>query len=391
MNIPIVVVAYNRKNSLFRLLNSLNEGYFESNDVELIISIDCGDNQDVYNIANDFIWKHGIKKVIYHNEKLGLQKHVLKCGDLVKKYEAIIMLEDDLYVSKFFYLYALQAYQFVIDKKQVGGVSLYNHKMHNELFLPFSPIEDGYDNWYFQFASSWGQMWTKEQWVNFRKWLDYNWNYDFFNNLRIPNHIKKWGNNSWLKYNIAYLIETNKYFLYPRISLTTNFSEIGTNHKVSDTNYQVELFCGDNKNYKWCFSKIENSSAVYDAFYENDRIKYDGKHVEVDLYGVKPVPVSESLFLTCCVIDGAKCIKTYGRILRPHDMNVLNVYPGSDFRLYEIKGNEIKHSFTNNNKIQRNKYYIKELSYNNLKILVLLFFKETITKIRNKVRIRKYK
>src|SRR5574344_1345043 len=98
-DIPIVVVAYNRLESLKRILASLSRGEYPREPVELIISIDRGDNQEVLQYADAFPWPHGEKRVIYRPENLGLKRHILTCGDLTQDHDGIILLEDDLVVS----------------------------------------------------------------------------------------------------------------------------------------------------------------------------------------------------------------------------------------------------------------------------------------------------
>ena len=156
--LPVVVVAFNRARSLKRLLSSLNDAAYIVDDVPLIISIDKGENnQDVLAVAEAFVWKHGEKKVIYQDKNLKLRKHVLQCGDYALKYGNVIVLEDDLYVSKYFYQYAEAALKFTQGNDRIGGISLYNHRFNVEASEPFEAVDDGYDNWYFQFASSWGE------------------------------------------------------------------------------------------------------------------------------------------------------------------------------------------------------------------------------------------
>ena len=115
-DIPIVVVAYNRIESLKRILGSLLQAEHPDQGTELIISIDRGDNADVLDYANAFSWPFGEKQVIYQEENLGLKRHILKCGGLTRAHDGIILLEDDLYVSPDFYRYALECYDFVADK-----------------------------------------------------------------------------------------------------------------------------------------------------------------------------------------------------------------------------------------------------------------------------------
>ena len=47
---PIVVVAYNRANSLKRILKFISQGFYPDGNIPLIISIDKGDNDDVIKI-----------------------------------------------------------------------------------------------------------------------------------------------------------------------------------------------------------------------------------------------------------------------------------------------------------------------------------------------------
>ena len=183
MNNPVIVcVAFNRKKSLVRLLKSLDNAKYEEK-VKLIISIDKGDNEEVVNYANKFQWNYGEKEIIYQEINLGLKKHILKCGDLTEKYGSIILLEDDLYVSPYFYDYAKQAINFYKEDENISQISLYKYPVNNFTKDMFLALEDGSDNFFMTVASSWGQIWTYKQWKDFRKW--FRWNYSFWNNGRI--------------------------------------------------------------------------------------------------------------------------------------------------------------------------------------------------------------
>ncbi|NMD70181.1 hypothetical protein HHO41_07745 [Bacillus sp. DNRA2] len=96
-NIAIVVVAYNRVNSLSRLLTSLKRANYFGLHTPLIISIDKSQNKDVAICANNFEWPFGEKHVIEHPNRLGLRNHVLFCGNLSRDYDAVVVLEDDCF------------------------------------------------------------------------------------------------------------------------------------------------------------------------------------------------------------------------------------------------------------------------------------------------------
>lgn len=336
---PIVIVAYNRPKSLLRLLRSINNANYPSKEIDLIISIDKAENnEEVLEIANNFIWEYGKKLVKYNEINLGLRKHILKCGDISKKYGSVIILEDDLYVSSNFYNYSLQALKFSDDKNYVGGISLYNHmiNVHNREF--FIPIEDGYDNWFFQFASSWGQAWSKLQWENFKEW--YSKNQELKSRKNIPTNVSSWSDKSWLKFYIAYLIKENKYFIYPKISLTTNFSDAGTHVGKDGTGFQVPLAHLKNKEYQ--FSNLKISNSVYDAFYENQTLhaylSLNKEEVCIDLYAYKPKPM-ERYWLTTKILD-YKVLNSFGRSLKPIDMNIIENIKGEEIFLYDTSSSQ---------------------------------------------------
>lgn len=320
----IVVVAYNRVDSLSRLLNSLNIANVELN-TRLVISIDYSGDLSVTNYANNFEWDYGEKVVITHDENLGLRKHVLLCGDLTAKYGAIILLEDDLVVSPMFYQYTQQALDFYQDNSLVGGISLYNHKYNVNAHQTFEPLIDGFDNYWLQFASSWGQAWTAKQWEDFKCWYD-NENITLLVTDDVPENVVNWPESSWLKYFIKYLVITNKYFIYPRDSLTANFSDIGTNVLKKDYTFQVSL-CLSKKNF--VFSNIAESNAIYDVFFEispkvlkkfNKALEmYD---FEVDLYGNKQFDNIKTEYLLSNKEIVGKPILSFARELRPHDFNI---------------------------------------------------------------------
>ena len=64
MNISICCIAYNRVDSLKRLLNSLEQADYGVNKPTLIISIDKSSTAVVEKYANEYCWKFGDKLFI---------------------------------------------------------------------------------------------------------------------------------------------------------------------------------------------------------------------------------------------------------------------------------------------------------------------------------------
>jgi len=339
----IVAIAYDRPGSLSRLLASLAKADYPSGvSVPLVISIDKSDSDDVVKVAKEFNWEHGQKVVIERNPRMGLKQHVLTCGDLTEEYGSIIVLEDDLFVSPSFYEYSLKALRFTEGDERVGAISLYNHLFNVHARKSFIAIDDGYDNWYFQMASSWGQAYSKSQWTRFREWYDINKDVDL-HKTEIPANISGWSDKSWLKYYIAYLIDTDKYAFYPRISYTTNFGDVGSHAVKADADLQVPL-CGRVKKLEVNFSTVEQSEAVYDAFFENTRVR---SGAIVDLYGMKPVERmvrennanKENKEIKEVISSQSlpyECIKTYGKQMRPVDANIVYEVSGKELFLYDV-------------------------------------------------------
>ena len=384
-DIPIVVVAYNRIDSLKRILGSLLKAEYPM-PAKLIISIDRGDNADVLSFAEAFSWPFGEKQVIYQEKNLGLKAHILKCGNLTQQHDGIILLEDDLYVSPDFYRYAQECYAFVLGKSRIAGVALYNHRLSQLTEKVFEPLDDGFDNWYFQYACSWGQLWTREQWAAFQIWLEQNGDYDFAASPRIPAHIKGWGKNSWLKYHIAYTIEENKLFLYPRIARTTCFSDAGVNFSYKMNWFQVPLMQGG-RGRPLCLSEPEQSRAVYDAWMENLWLRkaLNRDSLCIDLYGSKEHFEGKKYLLSSAPVENARVVERFGREMRPQEWNVLEKVPGDRIRLYELTPSSRKQPISRADRKEDAEYFIRGISYPYKKTIFAMFTQETVAKLRKKL------
>lgn len=345
MKLLIVVVAFNRPNSLNRCLSSLAKIKNDNSiKIDLAISIDRYKTLDSYennfecvSIAREYNWKNGKKSVIQHAENLGLRKHILSCGSLVENYDAILMLEDDIVISEHALNYVFDSYQFYKDDLKIAGFSLYNHKknfLNNE---PFHPILDGHDVFFLQIASSWGQFWTKEQWFNFYEW------YLKANELEmvksgLPMNIINWPKTSWLKFFIWYMYESDLYFVYPRCSLTTNFTDPGTHNNKSDTLYQVGLLFDNISNYR--FVGLETSYAVYDVHFENLFIqKYIAQllgcnlnELSVDFYSTK---FKVTRYLVSTKKLNYKKMLSFDLSYKSYELNILNACDGSKLFVYD--------------------------------------------------------
>lgn len=268
----IVAVGFDRPIELARLLCSLASGHYPDDaEIPLIISIDGGGCEAVRIVAENFHWAHGPLRLILHESQLGLREHILACGDLALEYGSVIVLEDDLFVSPAFYDYASQALRFYADDEKVSGIALYAPDFNEYARLRFVPLDDGSDSYFMQSPCSWGQAWSAAGWSAFRDWYDRKYLTEVaFSSMpaEVPRAVAAWPDSSWKKYYALYLVESGRTFVYPRVSLSTNFGAVGTHWPYATTDFQVPLHAPGTRVRPWSFSKRSDAQCCYDPHYE---------------------------------------------------------------------------------------------------------------------------
>lgn len=337
--IAIVVIGYNRADSLERLLNSLSNAEY-SEQPQLIISLDKSECQEnLIDIAKKCVWPEKYKKIIAHEQRLGLKAHVLSCGNLVEKYEAVVLLEDDLIVSKYFFSYVRKSIEKYGNDTLIAGISLYSHKVNVETHRPFNAYLQEASVFLLQFPQSWGQCWTKDMWKKFITWME-KIDDNIFSDEEIPSNVKRWGNQSWLKYQVAYCIKKKLYYVYPYISLTTNFTAKGEhNSSEVDSSFQVEL-----QNYNCKYVMPDSKELVrYDAFFEREfdaffciNERFSNKKICMNLYGYKTCFEGYDYMVSSApypytIIDRIQLT------FRPHEVNLELPINGSGIYIYDLK------------------------------------------------------
>ena len=331
--IALVVVGYNRINSLKRLLISLEAAQYPTSDIPLIISIDCSENKELYSYVEQFVWTHGTKYVNIQKTRLGLIKHIYQCGDLTKLFKAVVLLEDDLFVSPYFYDYVLETVEKYGDNTQIAEISLYKSETNGYVGLPFATLQDGNDVLLMQDVSTWGQCWTEQMWNGFIDWRDSHSDRDV-ESTDMPGEIKKW-DRAWSKYYNAYVVNSCKYVLYPNISLTTNFSDAGEHGGTNNSAVQVSILQGKKKYILKELSELTK----YDIYGNNVRITewlgMKPEEVCLDVYGIHS-PSDDFLYILSTKAYPYKVIRSFALNLRPIELNVKYNVKGKGLFLYEI-------------------------------------------------------
>ena len=331
MKPAIVVVAYNRPEALRRLLASL-AALQGAVDVPLVISIDAGGNQfaQVLAVAEQFEWLLGEKRVVVRERPYGLINHVFACGDLVDEFGAIILLEDDLVVSPMAYRYAAAALDFYADDPQIAGISLNALWFQGITHEPFTPYLDDGDTFFMQIAWFQGQAYTQKQWSAFRAWRE----------TAVPQILPTdnmhelfhtFPTTDWFPLKTKYLVQTDRFYVFPRESLSTNFGDSGT-HVRGTSFFQVPL---QTRRSSFRFQPLAEAVAVYDSFQEMlpERVnrltdRFAAYDFTVDLHGTRSlVNIPTKFVLTTQEVR--QPLATFGLEMRPFLANVIHNQPGT--------------------------------------------------------------
>lgn len=333
--IAIIAIGYNRLKSLSRMLHSVDGAYYEIDDVPLVISIDASGDQSIYDFVESFEWKHGTKYVSIQKERLGLKEHIFQCMSLSKYFKGVIILEDDLFVSPFFYHYA----NVVLDKygndEHVAGIALYRNEYDGFVDVPFQPLSNGQDVMAWKSVCSWGEMLNERMWDQFSSWLK-SWD-ENFEAIDMNYTIKGW-TRAWSKFFYAYLVTQNKYFIFPYESLTTNFNDAGGEHGGGDSIVQVSLQQGK-RNYQLADF---NELIRYDIFGCNENIadwlNLKREDLTVDYY-LHSRKYYGRYILTSAKLPYKK-IKGFALAMRPWELNIKYGISGNAIFLYDRMTNE---------------------------------------------------
>ena len=367
--VAIVAIGYNRLESMKRLLGSLLRAHYEEVDVPLVISIDCSGDTELYDYVNAFEWPFGPKYVNIQKERLGLLKHVVQCGDLTAFFKGVILLEDDIFVSEYFYEYTRKAVEYYYDDDRIGGISLYRNEMGGT--IPVALPQDGNDVFLRQSVASWGECWTDKMWAGFKQWFDSPANQDL-TPVDMPDFIKGW-KKAWSKFYMAYQVVKDKYFIFPSVSLTTCFSEAGE-HGFDSTIGQVTLLSGP-KEFR--FVPFEDMTR-YDIYGTDSRvydwIKIPEEELLVSFRGARPNNLKKRYILSPYNYPYG-VVKSFGLNLFPIELNVRYELAGSGLFLYDTA---IAAKSKKNPPISIAYYYLKNFNIRLMARYVLHYTKHAV-------------
>lgn len=340
MHPAIVINAYNRPAALKRLLASVQQAAYPAGEnIRLHISIDRGEDgcsSDVLEIAESVPWPYGDKRVECQERHLGLIPHFYHCGDLAHEYGAIILLEDDLVVSPVYYTYVSKTIDYYESDPRIAGLSLYTLWFNGYTQEPFSPLSDDADVFFLQVPYTQGQAFSSAQWQRFTTWQNAE-NRQVHPGDYIHEMFLRFAPDEWFPIRTKYLIDTSRFYVFPRESLVTGFGDPGAHFSKPSYFFQVPL-----QRFKvdYCLKKFDESVAVYDSFFEilPDRLnqltgQFSGYSYEVDLYGTKSRANLELKTNSEYVLTSRRCISplaTFGKYMWPMEANIIEGIPGNE-------------------------------------------------------------
>jgi len=202
------------------------------------------------------------------------------------------------------------------------------------------PVEDGHDNYFVQTASSLGQIWTEAQWKGFRDWYNKHEKEGVKEEDGIPATVARWSENSWKKYFVKYVVDRNLFLVFPRVSLSTDFGDDGVHTRGMGSLLQVPLLM---KTKRFQFSHMEDSSAVYDVFFEptQETLKRHCPQLrayplQCDFYGTKRLSEVKAEYLISSKRTSSP-IHQFGNEMVPPICNVICGVSGKFFSLARTK------------------------------------------------------
>ena len=248
---PIVLFVYNRPEHAYKVLKSLKSNFL-ANQSEIYIFSDFSKNKDdkksvkkVRKMIQNF---NGFKKknIILRKKNLGLANNFISgITQLLKKYDRLIILEDDNYTSPYFLTFMNDALEMYKNSKKVGAISGYSYNLNikkNKTFFSTYVPSWGWGTW----KKSWKLMnldgkYLKEQLLKLKKISEFNLNnsYDF---IRILNNQIEGKNNSWSIRWYASLFLKKKLVLFSTKSYVHNIGNDGYGiHTPSTKFFDVDI------------------------------------------------------------------------------------------------------------------------------------------------------
>ncbi|CAI9776462.1 unnamed protein product [Fraxinus pennsylvanica] len=271
MQISVNIISQNRAHSLTRLLNSLRKAYYVGDEIPISFNMDSKVDEATLKLVNSFDWPHGPKILRRRIIQGGLIRAVSESWYPTSDDDFGLLLEDDIEVSPYYYLwikYALLAYHYdpQISLPELSSISLYTPRLvevvkerpkwnATEFFKHIHPNTP----YLHQLPCSWGAVFFPKHWREFYVYMNMRFTEDAKQNpVQIPKSRTNGWQASWKKFLIDMMYLRGYVSLYPNFpnqqSFSTNHMEPGAHISAKDnavkhdkTDFEVPLLKQDFK------------------------------------------------------------------------------------------------------------------------------------------------
>ena len=316
-----------------------------------------------------------------NDQPMGLRRHILEILKSGLEYETVTVLEDDIFVADGFSIYFQESVTKLKNCVKTIAFSHYSPDFNEFTGFPFYPKKVGYDNYFMQIPSSWGQTFFTNKLVKFLTQADGDF-YTDFDNRNLPKACENWNHNSWKILLYKYLISEEMWFSYPYESYSTNLNSPGGTNLVTQQNAFSVNLTANTSNVS--ISSYSSESIRYDAHMESCLLSEElselySELVIVDCYGAKDISIfhQDQLILT-----SKKCrdaIVTFSFRFFPIESNIEFQYPyETDATLKIARAKNISKKLPNLYSV------FKKLSYYNMRF-VSFYIRESFTKLISKI------
>ena len=239
---PIVLFTYNRIDVLKESIESLKKNPLAKKSNLIIYSDNYKSNKDKKKVlrVREFLKEikgFNKKKIFYRKRNYGLAKNIMRgVTEVFKKSTKVIVLEDDIKVSKYFLHYMNRSLDIYEKKKKIWHISGWNYN------VKVACTKDAY---FTRAMNCWGWATWKDRWQFFQKkpkkiinkWtkreiyrFNLNGSYNFYTQIE-RNFSKKL--NSWAVFWYATIFQNNGLCLNPTKTLVKNIGigKFSTNTK----------------------------------------------------------------------------------------------------------------------------------------------------------------
>jgi len=229
-DLRIIVIVYNRAQSMLRLLKSLNNAKYYNDDIKLEVWIDRSANGSVDQLtlteARQFDFYHGSFEVIIHPNHVGIIGQWLSTWRMWQSgKEMAVILEDDLQVSKYFYKYLKLVHEKYDSDPQVNGYALQGVSMKHQTSSPGILRGPKHDiAFLYPVLGTWGFSPSPKNWAKFIDWFTKAYKDKSFEPYVYSNVVTVWykqfrrqgkTGGIWSIWHIYYAWQEKEYTLYP--------------------------------------------------------------------------------------------------------------------------------------------------------------------------------